>query len=174
MRFLRHAAAQYAMIWALNRNSKYPDYSFENGGGGDCTNFVSQAMYAGGWPMTVQGGKSTLSNVVRGIGWLSSDESSSDAWCNASAFADFIEESRRAKVCKREELDVGDLVTHNPYGKRINHVMIITGKKHGPSGEIDLLFCGHTSDRLNFSLALAESRTNMIFRYWKVADVFKW
>ena len=106
-------------------------------------------------------------------GWLSSDESSTPAWCNASAFADFIEESRRAQICTRDELDLGDLVTKNPYGERIIHLMIITGKNCGPNGEIDLLYSGHNSDRLNTSLAFAKSQDGM-YLYWKVADVFKW
>ena len=45
------AAAAYADKYALGANPAYPDLS-ANGGGGDCTNFVSQAMLAGGWVMT--------------------------------------------------------------------------------------------------------------------------
>ena len=36
----------YANTWWNDRNSKYPDF-----GGTDCTNFVSQALYAGGYDM---------------------------------------------------------------------------------------------------------------------------
>ena len=45
------AASRYADAWALSRNPSFPDFS-ANGGGGDCTNFVSQAMSAGGWVET--------------------------------------------------------------------------------------------------------------------------
>ncbi|HET9079867.1 MAG TPA: amidase domain-containing protein [Trebonia sp.] len=37
-------AAAYADQWAINDNPYYPSYS------SDCTNFVSQAVYAGGYP----------------------------------------------------------------------------------------------------------------------------
>ena len=40
----RVRAVSYALKWALSRNPRY--YDFENIGG-DCTNFVSQCLYAG-------------------------------------------------------------------------------------------------------------------------------
>uniref|UniRef100_UPI00402AEF91 amidase domain-containing protein n=1 Tax=Bacillus sp. DX2.2 TaxID=3073452 RepID=UPI00402AEF91 len=43
------AAASYAVKWAKGRNPNFGDYSGGIfGGGGDCTNFVSQAVNAGG------------------------------------------------------------------------------------------------------------------------------
>ena len=44
----RDAAVTYARKWALGRNPAY--YNFENIGG-DCTNFVSQCIYAGAQTM---------------------------------------------------------------------------------------------------------------------------
>ncbi|MFQ9447036.1 MAG: amidase domain-containing protein [Christensenellales bacterium] len=38
-------AVQYAQRWALSRNRDYNDFTK---GGGDCMNFVSQCLYAGG------------------------------------------------------------------------------------------------------------------------------
>lgn len=40
----REAAVAYAQQWALQRNPAYLDF---HGLGGDCTNFVSQCLYAG-------------------------------------------------------------------------------------------------------------------------------
>lgn len=40
----RRRAVEYALRWALSRNPEY--YNFDNIGG-DCTNFVSQCLYAG-------------------------------------------------------------------------------------------------------------------------------
>lgn len=40
-----NAAAQYAKTWYNSANSTYNDY---HGRGGDCTNFASQCVYAGG------------------------------------------------------------------------------------------------------------------------------
>ena len=52
----REKAVAYAREWALNRNPKF--YNFD-GIGGDCTNFVSQCLYAGGGVM----------NFTRDVGW---------------------------------------------------------------------------------------------------------
>lgn len=40
----RRAAVRYAARWALSRNPAYADFTQM---GGDCTNFVSQCLYAG-------------------------------------------------------------------------------------------------------------------------------
>lgn len=40
----RHAALAYAQKWSLTRNPSYYDFSLI---GGDCTNFVSQCLFAG-------------------------------------------------------------------------------------------------------------------------------
>ena len=44
------AEIEYARRWAFSANPAY--YNFENIGG-DCTNFVSQCLYAGGAVMTI-------------------------------------------------------------------------------------------------------------------------
>jgi len=41
--YSRNDMVNYAVQWALGRNSRYADY------GNDCTNFMSQALSAGGW-----------------------------------------------------------------------------------------------------------------------------
>lgn len=42
----RYAARNYARAYAENPNPEYRDFT---NSGGDCTNFVSQALLAGGW-----------------------------------------------------------------------------------------------------------------------------
>jgi cell wall-associated NlpC family hydrolase len=60
------AAAAYADTWALSNNPNYPNY------GDDCTNFVSQALHAGGYPFHGTNGSTTnyhnwfMSNT---LGW---------------------------------------------------------------------------------------------------------
>ena len=53
-----NAAISYANEWAYDRNPEYNDYS---GMGGDCANFVSQCLHAGGIPMDPDWNTSTLS-----------------------------------------------------------------------------------------------------------------
>jgi len=44
MSYNRDLAVQYALRWALNRNPNYYNYDKI---GGDCTNFISQCLFAG-------------------------------------------------------------------------------------------------------------------------------
>ena len=46
--FNRDKAVEYALKWANSRNSNYYDFSYI---GGDCTNFISQCMFYGGFKM---------------------------------------------------------------------------------------------------------------------------
>ena len=46
--YRRERAVEYARRWAFARNPLFSDYT---GIGGDCTNFVSQCLYAGGCQM---------------------------------------------------------------------------------------------------------------------------
>ena len=52
VRYNRQLAAKYAMDWAESRNPQYKDYEKW---GGDCTNFVSQCLHAGGIPFDHNG-----------------------------------------------------------------------------------------------------------------------
>ena len=48
----REAAVAYAKKWALGRNPAYKDYELL---GGDCTNYISQSLHAGGIPFDHNG-----------------------------------------------------------------------------------------------------------------------
>ena len=52
MRYNRKKAVEYALKWALDRNPRYLDYDDL---GGDCTNFISQCLYAGIEEMNYRG-----------------------------------------------------------------------------------------------------------------------
>jgi len=62
--FNRWRAVEYTTPWALGRNPDFPDYSSLAGGGGDCSNFVSQVLLAGGWS-TLGVGDSVLNPFAR-------------------------------------------------------------------------------------------------------------
>ena len=46
--YIRERAVEYASKWAFSRNPLFYDYT---GIGGNCTNFVSQCLYAGSCTM---------------------------------------------------------------------------------------------------------------------------
>ena len=64
MRYDREKALRYAKAWALRRNPAYGNFDLL---GGDCTNFVSQCLYAGAGVMD-------FSSPVYGWYYLSLDD----------------------------------------------------------------------------------------------------
>ncbi|MBM7865748.1 hypothetical protein GTO89_02965 [Heliobacterium gestii] len=46
----REAAVAYANRYYKNHNPRYPDFNSRPGRGGNCANFISQCLYAGGMP----------------------------------------------------------------------------------------------------------------------------
>jgi hypothetical protein len=169
--FNRQRAVEYALRWALARNREFPDYS-GHGEGGDCTNFVSQVMLAGGW------------TEVRGLkidrtAWWYLKERSSFTWAGADPFALFLRFSGRATVCGRDELALADIVQiRNPDG-RLHHTMVVTGitPRRGEHREaIDEVYVSyHSTDRKNNLLNMIEmapAYEKHTFVYWKVSDMF--
>lgn len=79
-------AVTYAQTYYKNYNPNYPDWSSL---GGDCANFVSQCLYAGGKSMVGSGGDAT--NFAN---WFSSGKTQntslvSSTWRGADAFRNF-------------------------------------------------------------------------------------
>ena len=76
--YRRENAVAYARRWALSRNPLFENYA---GIGGDCTNFVSQAIYAGGCVM----------NYTPTFGWYYiSPTDRAPAWTGVEFFYNFM------------------------------------------------------------------------------------
>lgn len=74
----RQRAVEYARTWALRRNPLFIDFT---GIGGNCTNFVSQCILAGGCTM----------NYTPDFGWYYiSPEERAPAWSSVEYFYEFI------------------------------------------------------------------------------------
>jgi Putative amidase domain len=122
----RTAIVNYAYTYARNYNSKYNNYDGQQAGG-DCTNFVSQAMRAGGW--TDVAGFYTLNYVW----WFTSKwsyPSQSHTWINAHLWFTFISSRPRATLARNvRDLVPGDVLQADwDRDGRIDHSMIVTKK----------------------------------------------
>ncbi len=98
----RDRALAYARRWALSRNPLYFDYT---GIGGNCTNFVSQCIYAGSCTM----------NYTPVFGWyyLSPGERTA-SWTGVNFFYNFLTGNENigpfGREIGREELLPGDVI----------------------------------------------------------------
>ena len=129
-------AADYAIEWWDDRN---PDYrSFD----ADCTNFVSQAMYAGGWTQ-VEG------LYLNASAWWYNALNQSRSWINVSYWHDFanVYSGRTYILNNPKNLYVGDVLQadfENDNSK--DHTMIVTDRSSN-----DVFLTYHSNDTINKS-----------------------
>jgi hypothetical protein len=98
----RQAAVNYAYDYAFSRNPKYYDYSNL---GGDCTNFISQCVFAG----------INVMNYTKITGWYYNNASDRTAsWTAADIFGKFLIANNGSgpmgSLVKDTELEIGDVI----------------------------------------------------------------
>ncbi|MBU3160234.1 amidase domain-containing protein [Clostridium frigoris] len=121
----RKLATSYALKYALEANKKYKFYEFVNGSGGDCTNFVSQCLRAGGATMDY--------NNIRPW-WYEGSGKASICWAVANSLFWYLKTNQKLNrnVIKGSEiedlskLEIGDVVFYENYNNSIFHAAIIT------------------------------------------------
>jgi len=148
-RFNNQAAAQYALRWWNVRNPAYRN--FDNSGG-NCTNFVSQAMSAGGWTH-VHGFYRNAPHWWYDYGWLGIQTWS---WVGVNHWHDFANiHSRRSTILNNpRNLIVGEVLQVSfDGGINKNHSMIVTS-----TSTSDIFLTYNSDDTLNASLASLQIR----------------
>ena len=115
----RENAVAYARKYAFSQNSQFGNFA---GIGGNCTNFVSQCIYAGGCEM----------NYKPTFGWyyISLDERS-PSWTGVEYFYNFITENADVgpfgRVVTREELELGDVIQLGREAEGYYHTLLVVG-----------------------------------------------
>ncbi|AZM51282.1 hypothetical protein DMA15_00685 [Streptomyces sp. WAC 01529] len=149
------AMARYAERYWSNYNPAYRKF---NGAGGDCTNFVSQALKAGGW-------KPVPGSALDYRNWWYERASQSTSWVGVNEWAWFTLSNRRApNLSSVYKLDVGDVlqVDFDKNGSK-DHTMLVTYRDR--RGMPYLTY--HSTDTVRRSLAsiLASSPNARYFAY---------
>lgn len=133
IRYDRTSAVAYAQRWALLRNPAYLD--FQNLGG-DCTNFVSQCLYAG----------SGVMNDTPIYGWYyrNADDRSA-AWTSVVYLNRFLTQNQGNGPFAREttarEMDIGDVVQLANTSKSFSHSVLVVKVTNK-----DLFVASHSED----------------------------
>ncbi len=136
----REKAVAYAREWAFLRNPEF--YDFEDIGG-DCTNFVSQCMYAGGAAM----------NYTPDFGWyFISPSDRSAAWSGVEYLYRFLTTNQGVGPYGTElPLNLtqkADVVQISFDGKIFSHTVIVVDTGIFPSPE-NILIASHSFDSLD-------------------------
>ena len=149
----RDTIVNYALTYAHNYNGAYRDMNGILGtGGGDCTNFVSQALHAAGWSK-VNGPENA------GTSWFYSHQGI-DSWSHTWSVANNFYYFGRSYTTRLKNIDyhsvwMGDIVIvdWNPGGNGLlDHAMIATGRIAGKTGWTSLLFTYHSTNRKNWPI----------------------
>ncbi len=140
----RETALSYATKWALSRNPKFYDYSKI---GGDCTNFASQVLWAGGANMNY--------DPVQGWYYIDPNQKS-PSWTGVNFLYLFLVSNRTVGPFGIEtnpaNVKVGDLIQLSyKGGGDFNHTLVIT--KFEPPFNMEHIYVStHTIDRYNVNL----------------------
>ncbi|AXI08655.1 hypothetical protein CUC15_06900 [Oceanobacillus zhaokaii] len=143
----RLAAVKYAERWWNDYNPKYHKFTV------DCTNFISQCLFAGGVPM--HGAR------VRGRGWWYGGDSWSYSWAVAHSLRWYLsgsaERMQAKEMMRAEELIPGDVICYDFEGDgHWNHNTIVVAKDA-------------------FGMPLVNAHTdNSRHRYWSYEDSTAW
>lgn len=140
----RRAAVSYALKWAFARNPRFYDFTDI---GGDCTNFISQCLYAGCGVM----------NYSQTDGWyyISTDDRS-PSWTGVVFLREFLLSNDGAGVygetAELSELSAGDVIQLADSGGRLYHSLIISAI-FPPYTPDDIFICAHSDDARNRRLS---------------------
>ena len=144
----RERAVEYAKAWALSRNPLFTDFT---GGGGNCTNFVSQCLLAG----------SSVMDFTPTFGWYyRSQNDRAPAWTSVEFLYDFLTDSNDfggmpekqgpfAEVATSSmQIELGDVVQLANSSGDFYHTLIISDFTQN-----DILVCAHSDDALDRPLS---------------------
>lgn len=119
------AMAAYAKQYWSNYNPAYPNFNGQ-GAGGDCTNFVSQALKAGGW-------KHVPGYVYDYTRWFGNADIQSHSFVGVNEWSWFAQNSKRTtSLANVYQMDVGDVlqIDFDKNGSK-DHTMIVTSRSRG-------------------------------------------
>ncbi|MGW6733290.1 amidase domain-containing protein [Streptomyces sp. NPDC055013] len=119
------AMATYAKQYWSNYNPAYPNFNGQ-GAGGDCTNFVSQSLKAGGW-------KHVPGYVYDYTRWFGNADIQSHSFIGVNEWSWFAQNSKRTtSLANVYQMDVGDVLQldFDKDGSK-DHTMIVTSRNRG-------------------------------------------
>lgn len=133
---------EYAKKWAYSRNPKY--YNFDPVGG-DCTNFVSQCIYAGCNQM----------NYNQNGGWYYiNGNNKSPSWTGVEFLYKFLISNKatgpKGKAADIEKLKIGDVIQLSFNGVSFEHSLIVVQNGNTVN---NTLIAAHTYDTFGKSVA---------------------
>jgi len=138
VKYDRDAAASYAHTWAYSRNPRYADFTNM---GGDCTNFVSQCLFAG----------SGIMNYTPTFGWYYRNiRDRAPAWTGVHELYSFLISNKgvgpAAVGIDISKIEPGDIVQLSFDGSLFKHTALVVALTNSPPAPSDVLLAAHDFD----------------------------
>ncbi|MEW9122036.1 MAG: amidase domain-containing protein [Thermotaleaceae bacterium] len=141
----RERAVAYARKWALSRNPRYTDFEKM---GGDCTNYASQVIHAGGCPM----------NYAQ-YGWYYRNiNNRAPAWTSVKYLHRFLTTNKSTGPVVIETdingIEPGDIIQLNFGDDQVfDHSPVVVAIEPGTRTLDKILIAAHTFDRLDYPVS---------------------
>ena len=140
----RHEAVLCAKKWAMSRNPLYYDFDSD---GGDCTNFISQCLYAG----------SRIMNYTPIYGWYYIDANHhSPSWTGVKYLYNFLMTNKKEGVFGSEtptgSMQIGDVIQLGDEFNNFYHSLFIINIDGEPTPD-NIYIATHTYDSYNRALS---------------------
>jgi hypothetical protein len=153
--YYRSAAVIYALRFALTPNPQFRYFAFHGDGGGDCSNFISQCLRAGGAPMIYNSPRpwwydNSSPNLNKHSWSLSWSVANSLNLCLKSRGKSMLPGLKGFEVYDTEMLDFGDIIQYENQNGEIYHSAIITAFTNERGSKFPLI-TQHTFDARNIS-----------------------
>lgn len=155
-RYMRERAVEYAVRHALEPNPSYRYFAVHGDGGGDCSNFISQCLRAGGAPMDYGSPRPWWYNNKGGAGAAKHTWSVSWAvahslyWCLKVRGSMNLPGLKASEVTDIDMLEPGDVIQYENHKGLIYHSTIITSFSYEKGARVPLI-SQHSFDGLNIS-----------------------
>lgn len=154
----RDAAVAYAMDWVSPQDVKRnPDWYVYDGYGGNCNNFISQCIIAGGIPMDITG-DDQWKWYDDEVDYWEAPVGRSPAWAGVAEFHQYAENNVGPGMAADVNLnrfvgEPGDIIQFGAEGEW-RHSVIITEVLLDDAGTpVDYLINSNTADRINYPVS---------------------
>lgn len=154
--YRRQNAVSYGVKFALNPNPAYRYFPEHGDGGGDCSNFISQCLRAGGAPMDYtserpwwysSNGTADVNEHTWSVSW---SVAHSLYWCLKVRNELNLPGLKGLEVPDINMLELGDIIQYEDYTGKIYHSAIITSFSYNGGVKLPLI-TQHTFNALNIS-----------------------
>lgn len=140
IQYNRRKVLDYAKKWAFLRNPKY--YNFDSIGG-DCTNFISQCIFAG----------SNTMNYTKNTGWYYiNGNNKSPSWTGVEFLYKFLINNKNVgpygKEVNQKEIELGDIAQLSFSEQKFEHTLLIVNIENRFS-LAGIKIASHTYDSYN-------------------------